>query len=173
MGVLVRRATVDDARALAVVHVRAWQAAYRGAMPDAYLDALSVSDRTAWWRETLGADPGPSQPTTFVGLAGAEIGGFVVVGPCSDETVADRASQLWALNLDPPRWGTGLADALIGEGTEHLQALGRPEAVLWVVESNARARRFYERHGWAPDGARTTADLGGFEVEEVRYRRSL
>jgi ribosomal protein S18 acetylase RimI-like enzyme len=173
MVVLVRHATIDDAPALALVHVHAWQAAYRGAMPDSFLDALSVADRASWWRDVFAAGPGPGQPSTLVGLADDALGGFVTVGPCNDDALAGSVSQLWALNVDPAHWGTGLADALVERGTEHLRSLGRPEAVLWVVDSNARARRFYERHGWAPDGAHMTADLGGFEVDEVRYRRPL
>ena len=43
--------------------------------------------------------------------------------------------------------------------------------MLWVLEDNARARRFYERAGFAPDGARHgLPDLGG--VTEIRYRRA-
>lgn len=48
-----RVATVEDANAVATVHVRSWQSAYRGLIPDAYLDALSVERRTAVWRRIL------------------------------------------------------------------------------------------------------------------------
>jgi hypothetical protein len=44
---------------------------------------------------------------------------------------------------------------------------------LWVLDANERARRFYERTGWAPDGADLTDDSRGFTIREVRYRRDL
>jgi RimJ/RimL family protein N-acetyltransferase len=44
---------------------------------------------------------------------------------------------------------------------------------LWVVEANARARRFYERQGFRPDGSTKTARMSGTEAIEVRYRMSL
>lgn len=47
------------------------------------------------------------------------------------------------------------------------------EATLWVLEANARARRFYERKGWAVDGAAREEEVGGRRVTEVRYRRLL
>ena len=50
----------------------------------------------------------------------------------------------------PEHWGTGVADEL------HDAALAEQrdcaELRLWVLEANARARRFYERHGWRPNG---------------------
>jgi RimJ/RimL family protein N-acetyltransferase len=51
-------------------------------------------------------------------------------------------------------------------------AAGYRDIVLWVLEENARARRFYERAGYSADGATNVLDrLGG--VLEVRYRRAL
>jgi RimJ/RimL family protein N-acetyltransferase len=44
---------------------------------------------------------------------------------------------------------------------------------LWVLDANARARRCYERAGWAPDGTEMTDDSRGFAIREVRYRRVL
>jgi RimJ/RimL family protein N-acetyltransferase len=54
-----------------------------------------------------------------------------------------------------------------------LAQFGYVEATLWVLDANARARRFYERAGWAPDGAVMTDDSRGFRIREVRYRRTL
>ena len=48
MGVTtIRRAAVGDATALARVRVLSWQAAYRGMMPDRYLDALDIDENAA------------------------------------------------------------------------------------------------------------------------------
>jgi hypothetical protein len=41
------------------------------------------------------------------------------------------------------------------------------------LDTNIGARRFYERVGWATDGATKPATIGGQPVVEVRYRRSL
>jgi ribosomal protein S18 acetylase RimI-like enzyme len=50
-----------------------------------------------------------------------------------------------------------------------VSAAGYRYITLWVLEDNARARRFYEQAGFAPDDARHL--LGDFGVTEIRYRR--
>ena len=74
--------------------------------------------------------------------------------------VAFDNNELHALYVLPELWGRGI-------GRDLLAAAG-DVSELWVLESNERARRFYERFGWAPDGS-------GREVHgvlELRYRRS-
>ena len=50
---------------------------------------------------------------------------------------------------------------------------GYPTAMLWVLADNPRARRFYEREGWALDGVTKTGKFLGVPVAEVRYRISF
>ena len=47
------------------------------------------------------------------------------------------------------------------------------EATLWVLDTNERARRFYEAGGWRLDGADKVDTIGGVGIREVRYRRPL
>jgi GNAT superfamily N-acetyltransferase len=54
-----------------------------------------------------------------------------------------------------------------------LRDRGFREATLWVIEANPRARRFYEREGWHPDGVERREEIGEVEVTEVRYRRGI
>jgi ribosomal protein S18 acetylase RimI-like enzyme len=173
----VRTAAHGDAGSIATVHVAAWQAAYRGGLlPDAYLDELQVSDRTAAWERTL-ASPAPPRSARLLAERHGEIVGFCVVGPERGDapTGADRPArgELHVLNVHPDAWGRGVGAALLAAGTEVLTAAGFDEAVLWVHPDNRRARRFYERAGWQPDDATRTEVVWGVEVPEVRYRRPL
>ncbi|MFI8826268.1 GNAT family N-acetyltransferase [Streptomyces sp. NPDC053431] len=59
----IRRALPSDAASIAAVHVRSWQAAYRGLVPDPYLKGLDVAERTEVWRERL---TGPAAPVVLV-----------------------------------------------------------------------------------------------------------
>jgi GNAT superfamily N-acetyltransferase len=77
------------------------------------------------------------------------------------------------LNADPSAWGTGAASALHELACNELAARGHTDVVLWVVEQNDRARRFYEREGWHYDGREKTEPIGGVDVAEVSYRRRL
>jgi ribosomal protein S18 acetylase RimI-like enzyme len=60
---------------------------------------------------------------------------------------------------------------LMVAGLRRLAQAGRREAILWVLEANQRARRFYEAGGWRPDGSAKTLELHGFPLVQVRYRR--
>jgi GNAT superfamily N-acetyltransferase len=51
----------------------------------------------------------------------------------------------------------------------NLKAAGFATGALWVLEANRRARAFYDRQGWVPDGARKVDDPGDFVLAEVRY----
>jgi ribosomal protein S18 acetylase RimI-like enzyme len=166
--VTVRRATVQDAATLGRVHVRAWQAAYRGQMPDDYLDGLRPEERAAGWARGLGRDR--SHDPVLVAEQAGQVVGFAVVGPAEDP---EGAGELYAINVDPDHWGTGAGRALLVAAQTELARLGYAEAVLWVLPGNARARRFYEVAGWATDGAERTIEVQGVVVPEVRYRRRL
>ena len=162
----VRPATVTDATAMGRLHVRAWQAAYRGHMPDDYLDGLRAEDRAAGWERVLGLER--AQGAVLVAERAGEVVGFANLGPAQDP---EGAGELYAINVDPDHWGGGAGRALLGAAQAELDRMGFAESVLWVLPGNARARRFYEIAGWVADGASRTAEVFGVMVPEVRYRR--
>jgi GNAT superfamily N-acetyltransferase len=85
---------------------------------------------------------------------------------------AGEAGELYALYVDPGWWSTGTGRALMAAAVERLTASAYQRAVLWVLDGNARARAFYEKAAWQPDGAlNVLMGLGG--VREVRYARAL
>lgn len=84
----------------------------------------------------------------------------------------DGTPELAALYLDPAAWGKGVGGALMDAALADLRERGFAEAVLWVLEGNERAIRFYERAGWYDDGARKSC-FPSFESPAIRYRRPL
>jgi ribosomal protein S18 acetylase RimI-like enzyme len=164
--VTIRPATPADAPAMGRVHVRAWQAAYRGHMPDEYLDGLRSEDRAAHWAGALARDD--LRGTILVAERAGEVVGFAVVGPAREPA---GAGELYAINLDPAHWGTGAGRALLGAAQTELARLGFADTVLWVLTGNARARRFYEIAGWVAEAAERTDEVFGVTVSEVRYAR--
>ena len=63
-----------------------------------------------------------------------------------------RAEWLDGLYVAPEWWGKGVADLLHDRALELVHELGSSRCHLWVLEKNARARRFYERRGWRKNG---------------------
>jgi ribosomal protein S18 acetylase RimI-like enzyme len=164
--VTVRPATVADAPAMGQLVVRAWQAAYRGQMPDDYLDGLRAEERAAYWDGVLRRED--RRGVILVAERDGEVVGFAAAGPSPDP---QGAGELYAINVDPDHWGGGAGRALLGAAQAELDRMGFAESVLWVLPGNARARRFYERAGWAADGTEKTSEAFGVSFDEVRYRR--
>jgi ribosomal protein S18 acetylase RimI-like enzyme len=165
----VRTARSEDATAVAGVHVRAWQVAYRGLLPDAYLDGLRAEDRAS--RYTF-ARTDRDQPQTIVAVQDGTVVGFATTGPARDRDVPG-AGELYALYVDPATWGVGVGRVLIAEARARLWRGGFREAVLWVMAGNQRAQRFYRADGWRPDGQQHQQEIWGLSVDATRFRRSL
>ena len=169
-GIVVRPAVPADAPAMAALHVRAWRAAYQGVMPDAFLAGLAVEEREARWRRSLtDPDRAPAERVILVAESGATVLGFAAAGHARGDD-EHGLGELYAINVDPPAWGGDASGALLAAATAWLDARF-PVSILWVVDRNERARSFYERAGWSPDGATKVEDYDGSRVNECRYRR--
>jgi ribosomal protein S18 acetylase RimI-like enzyme len=174
-GVLIREAGEDDSHAMGHLHVRAWQRAYRGVMPDEYLDGLRVEERVAMWHGRIAR---ADLPPLLVAVVADEVVGFAVFG---DEHLSDEQSsagssssgQLYAINIDPAHWRKGIGRILLRHATAALVAEGYAEAVLWVVPQNDRARSLYESEGWVADDGVHTEEILGVTVTDIRYRKVL
>ena len=169
MAATVRTARLDDAEAMGRIHVESWQAAYVGVVPQAHLDALDAEERSANWRSAIEANPEPEHGRRLVAEVEGEVVGIALIVP--DRDGEDGVGEIPIIYVHPSAWGVGAGYALMTECEAELQRRGFAEAVLWVLEDNPRARRFYERQGWRADGGRKVEEIGGVELAEIRYRR--
>jgi GNAT superfamily N-acetyltransferase len=171
--VRIRTATPDDAAAIAAVHVASWQATYRGVFPDEVLDGPDLpADRLRLWERLLGADRPPGH-AAWVAEVDGDVVAFAGVRPSGDDDAEAGTGQVWGIYALREAWGTGVGRALLTTAVDALRDAGFRSATLWVLDSNARARRFYERAGFAPDGTTQPDTLAGVVITEVRYRRAL
>jgi len=168
-GVEIRDAKPGDEELVAAVHVRAWKSAYRGLLPDDYLDALTPEHRIGGYR--FGA-VAAEHPRTLLAVEAGAVLGFATFGPSRDAD-APGAGELYALYVDPGRWRAGAGRALVRATRERLHARGHGEAVLWVLDGNEPAARFYAADGWKRDGASRWEDPWGVRSLVFRFRRRL
>ena len=168
-GVALRDARVADASGIAAMHVASWRAAYPGLLPAAVLDGLSVARRTTTWRRVL------ADRHQFVVVA--ELDGCVVgvghAGPGRDADLGPTTGQLTTLYLAPGTWGAGTGRALHDAALDRLSTAGNDSAVVWMLSTNDRARRFYERLGWVRDRILRVQQFGGRVVIDHRLSRPL
>jgi ribosomal protein S18 acetylase RimI-like enzyme len=172
-GTVIRAARVGDASQIAAVHVRSWQGAYRGLLPQAYLDGLHPAQRVGRWERTL-AEAHDGREGVLVADASGTLLGFVGYSPSRDADMDPaRVGEIDAIYLLPSAWGQGVGRRLMGDALARLAEAQFDQVMLWVLDSNVRARRFYEAGGWLADGARKTEESRGFPITQVRYKRSL
>ena len=169
----IRPAGPADAAAVAAVHVASWQGAYRGVLPDEVLDGpeLAVNRLRQW--ERLLTEPGPRAVDLVAEDDAEQIVGLLHAGPTRDDDGGPDTAEVVAIYASPDAWGTGAGRGLMSTALDRLRALGFTDVTLWVLDSNDRARGFYERAGFASDGATKSEELRGTPVTEVRYRRAL
>ena len=168
MNVTFRPAVYGDAPLLARIHCTSWAATYRGLMPEAYLAQWTDPvRREGIWRERLSS----GDRETLICLAGGRPAGFFsLAGPDKDLGAAVR--ELRAIYLLPEWQGQGVGSAAMDFIVPHAREQGYTALSLWVLRENARAVRFYLRHGFMPDGqAKTLAAQAPVFVE--RYLKTL
>ncbi|WP_077097268.1 GNAT family N-acetyltransferase [Mycobacterium terramassiliense] len=165
-----RTAVPADAYEVARVQVRSWRSAYRGLIAQEFLDGLEPEFFAS--RYTFGR-VGLRLPSTVIAVDGAAILGLATTGLCRDDD-CPNFGELMAIYVDPAHVHRGVGRSLLAAARERLRRLGVAGALLWVLDGNAPARRFYERDGWRSDGACRTTTLGETFgcalVRQVRYR---
>lgn len=168
----IRDARPADAARLAEIQAVSWQAAYRGLLSDAFLDGLTATTRLDWWESRLARIP--PRWAVLVTEDQGSVTGFVTIGHCDDDDRrAPDAGELYAMYVDPTRWGVGFGRELLLGAEDRFRIDAYDNASLWVLADNQPARRFYEVGGWRVDEAEKRMIIGFDAVTAVRYVKDL
>ena len=171
-SVIIRTAQVADAQAIARVRVAAWRAAYRGLMPDAYLERADLeATETEQLRNRLGAIG--DRAHVSAAEANERIVGYCAYGCDTNDARACVNGAIYDLYVHPQLWSHGVGHQLLADATDYFKLHGCSEATLLVYEENRRARRFYERAGWSRDGHRELYKHFDFSRPVLRYRTTF
>ena len=152
-GVTVRPARLEDAEAFTRAHEAAWDATLSPIAGRRLEELVPFEERVERFR---------------AGLDRPGVDASILVAERGDEVVGEAVrvgSELRDLYVVPEAWGTGAGLALMDEVLAEIRAGGATQATLWVVEANARARRFYEREGWEPTGETRETPMGPAELQ--------
>jgi ribosomal protein S18 acetylase RimI-like enzyme len=165
----IRRATPEDAPTLAKIHVDSWQAAYQGIVPASHLEGFTYPRREDAFRQALTANTEETYLVTEDNQAIA----ILTIGPSRDDDLdTTTTGELWGIYITPDYWRKGVGSRLVDEAESMLRSRGYTQVVLWVLEDNLNARRFYERVGYRLDGAYKMVELGK-PLKAVRYQKPL
>ncbi|HXA41668.1 MAG TPA: GNAT family N-acetyltransferase [Candidatus Solibacter sp.] len=158
---MIREATLGDRPGIREMRRRVWHTTYGDTWPAEAIDDLFDGNI-----ELVTEHP-QSWTAPFINLV-AHVDGEIV-GAAASGVLPDGEGELVSLNVLSAHHGTGVAQQLWAATISALRARGCASMQIWVVETNARARRFYEKHG-AAVFASGSASLGGIAAREVCYR---
>lgn len=155
---------------MALVHDRSYRTFYRGILPEEALTRRTIEEREGEWRAVLEGATGAS----WISIAESRPAGICFAAKPQTDDVPAGAAEVFTLFVAPEHVRTGHGRALVEAALAWMRAEGRTSAVLWCLEDNERARRFYEALGWALDPSALPRQIGPYEdVREVRYRIDL
>ena len=171
MTTSIRPATIEDAPAIAKIHVQTWQCAYRDHLPAEYLDEMSIEKKTKGWQQGL-SDPNHEQ-TAFVIEKEGEVVGWATIGPNRDPDYGSETGELCGLYVDSSHQRLGLGRQLLEHCLKELKNDGYIQATLWVLTTNEPSKKFYEKNGWQKEGKIKDEYKDGINLAQTRYILSL
>ncbi|GHU80548.1 N-acetyltransferase [Clostridia bacterium] len=161
----IRRVTVqDNFAAIGEIYASSWKAAYRGLVPQDYLDGLSGKR----WSDTLAN----SKHDAFVVMEKDRYIGTSSVCAARDDRMSGWG-EVVSIYLLPEYFGKGYAKPLFDFAVAALSDKGFEDIYLWVLEGNIRAQRFYEKNGFQKNGDGAALSIGGKKLTELRYTKHL
>jgi GNAT superfamily N-acetyltransferase len=159
-------ADAGDAAGLSTLHVESWRNAYRGLLPDAFLDGPVVEDLMTLWRDRMSQSAAERQLVIKAVSQGSLIGLACVLTDADSQW----GPRLDNLHVKPGRKGHGVGWQLFRACCQWVVRQTPDQHMhLWVIENNYPARQFYDRQGGVIRGTRTLEIARGIHVPELRY----
>lgn len=159
---MIRAATLADVEDLASVHVQSWIDAYTGLLPAETIAGMSIDVRRDMWSRRLNR----SVEDVWVAESDGAVVGLASIGPAQDPP---GWGHLYNIYLVASAWGRGLGSGLWEAAMSGFDGMGLADRQLYVLDTNERARKFYEWKGWRHDGTVIMDDSFGEPIREVRY----
>src|SRR5690606_40311087 len=156
----IRRAQPSDAEAIAEVHHDAWRGAYAGIIPHKALTTMINRRGRTWWADAI-----RRAASVLVVEIGGEVVGYATLGRNRARELPQQG-EIYELYVRPEYQGIGLGTRLFAAARDRLAAHGLTGLVVWALEDNAGATRFY-----AGAGGRDVAE--GVEVFDQHALRKL
>jgi GNAT superfamily N-acetyltransferase len=165
MATYIRYANQDDADSLALIYSQSYQVAFKDIIPDNILEnVFSVKKR----KEGLLRELSEGVPANIIMYYDDNPIGILTYGKSKDESLDDSFVEIWRIYLLPSFWGKNIGAELMNWAVTELHQKGYKKIILWVIEDNARARKFYEKMGFTHDGATRIINVGK-ELKDFRY----
>ena len=160
----IRKATPKDVPLISRIHARSWKYAFKGHLPQSYLDNLKED----FWEPTFKKWLEEGTVTVRLLSIHGQMAGCISYGRAQDEKHPDWG-EIRSLYLLPEYMGCGFGKHLLKTGMDDLRKRGYKTIYLWVLDTNTHARHFYEKNGFRKTEDLLIVELGGKQLTDIRY----
>ena len=166
--IIIRLAVPADAPDMAEVHMRSWEVAYKGIVPDEYIQKQNEK-RPAMWQRIITDD---NMTQYVIQKDSKTVGIMCVVATTQDDDKTDDVCELEGIYLHPDSYRQGIGTKAMGFAFDIAHGWNKSFMTLWVFSENVNSIKFYENLGFAPDGKTKTYDMGKV-MDCIRMRKEL
>lgn len=163
----IKSLTKDDIKNQALVHSLSFRKAYKGIIPDSFLDNFTIEKREKYFTDNY-----EKYKDTFTIKEHETLIGFSTIGKNRDNDKGDSVGEVWGIYIHSDYWGKRYGSRLFDFVISELKKRGYKEITLWVLEKNQKARTFYEKKGFLFDGTKREINLGE-KLIEIRYSLAI
>lgn len=160
----IRPAAMNDAAEIARVQTSSWQTSYRGILPDSILDTMNADRRVSMRREIL--LDGTALNLVAFDATHRDLVGFCNAGPSRREGAS--IGELYEIYIVDRAKRFGLGREMFESVTDWCRANRMSRMIVWVLDKNHHARRFYESMGGRA-AKRVSSTVRGYPVIELSY----
>lgn len=169
---IIRQAKLDDVYGITTAHVRSWQHAYKGIVPQDYLDNMNIDERIEKWRSKWKIK---TKMQRLVVDLDSKIAGFSAYGPPMDDGYNPKVTgEIYAIYMHPDYIGHGYGRTLITQTLEELRSQNYKDCIVWTLKDNQHAIEFYQRAGFKlNENKHKTFEVSGIELDESCFELKL
>ena len=166
---MIRKVKIEDYKELGELHVRSWQEAYIGLLPQELLDNLDLEDKANRWKTIIEQ----ANSNVLVDVVNGKIAGFISSARCRDSDTDESWAEIFSLYYLKEYWGQGRVSILLNKALSDLTQAGFSKLSLWVLQGNDRAIGFYQKLGFEFDGAKKLEPIQTYKLTELRMLKHL
>ena len=164
MEVKIRKATLDDIKTISNIYALSWKSAYKGYVPQEYLDELKNTFWVSSFKNWIN-----NNALTAQLICEDEIPvGCIAYGKARDDNFANWG-EIKSFYLLPDSFRKGYGKRLLQTAIFDMNTNGYKSFYLWVLKENYKARNFYESNGFICSNEECTCEILQKQLVEVRY----
>lgn len=164
MKIQIRCAQSSDSAAISQIYAASWRCAYRGMVPQQYLDEL----RDDFWTEKFQLWLSRGALQADLAFVDGKLAGCVAYGNSRYEK-RPGWGEIVSIYIHPDFYRKGMGTRLLQSALSYLKAQNCEGCFLWVLRENRNAQRFYEKNGFTPSGDTCLSEIMGEQLTDLCY----